>query len=240
MDSNLSRLKNIAVGILPTAIVLAVIVSSCGLLRFRCITYHNPILEFTVTPASDTIRVGDTLTLKIECSSLLKDWKNGDINQFNKDPIFSIFSVFKLYDTIQPPLFSDSNFTFLFDYKIEIGEVRDGSRTKQIRYETRNDSLFFELKIIPKFSGFYQLSIYNTLTGRETRGLPLLTIKNGSKDDCEHRLYSIMPNINNGNSTIDRALKKGFKLSQAWSTETNKDLLWFAQNSSYNFDVVSR
>ena len=240
MDSNFSRLKSIVVGILPTAIVLALIVSSCELFRFRCVTYHNPILEFTVTPARDTIRVGDTLTLKIECSSLLKDWKNGDINQFNKDPIFPIFSVFKLYDTIQEPLFSDSNFTFLFDYKIEIGEVRDGSRTKQIRYETRNDSLFFELKIIPKFFGFYQLSISNTLTGRETRGLPLLTIKNGSEDDCEHRLYSIMPNINNGNSTIDRALRKGFKLSQAWSTETNKDLLWFAQNSSYHFDVVPR
>ena len=225
---------------LPTAIVLAVIVSSCGLLRFRCITYHNPILEFTVTPASDTIRVGDTLTLKIECSSLLKDWKNGDINQFNKDPVFSTFSVFKLYDTIQPPLFSDSNFTFLFDYKIETGEVRDGSRTKQIRYQTRNDSLFFELKIIPKFPGFYCLPILHTLRGVRTRWLPLLTIKNGSEDDCEHRLKRIMPNINNGDMTVGRALKKGFKLSQAWSTETNKDLLWFAQNSSYYFDVVPR
>ena len=239
MDSNFSRLKSIVVGILPTAIVLALIVSSCELFRFRCITYHNPILEFTIAPTSDTIRVGDTLTLKIECSSLLKDWKNGDINQFNKDPIFPIFSIFKLYDTIMP-LHSDTNFTFLFDYKVEAGQVFDGSRAKQIHYETRNDSLFFELKIIPKFPGFYCLPILHNLTGVRTRGLPLLTIKNGSEDDCEHRLYSIMPNINNGDMTVGRALKKGFKLHQAWSAETNKDLLWLTQNSSYYFDVVPR
>ena len=236
MDSNFSRLKSIVVGILPTAIVLAVIVSSCELTLFRCLITHSPILEFTMTPTSDTIKVGDTLTLKLACSSLLKDWKNGKTNQFNKDPLFPTFTIYKLYDTIMP-LSSDSDFTMLFNYKIETGQLEFVSRLK---YEIRNDSLFFHAKIVPTLPGFYCLQIWNNLRGTPSNKLSILSIKDGDKDNCVHRLESIMPNINNGNFTIDRALKKGYKILDAWNTDSNKDILWSMQNSSYYFDVVPR
>ena len=235
MDSNFSRLKNIVLGILPTAIVLAIIVSSCELLQFRCITIHSPILEFTVTPASDTIRVGDTLTLKLACSSLLKDWKNGNINQFNKDTLFPTFTIYKLYDTIQP-LNIDSDFTSAFNYKIETGQFAIGSKLK---YEIHNDSLFFEAKIMPTFPGFYCLQIWHNIDTR-TEVQSILTIKNSSQDDCTHRLKRIMPNINNGDLTINRAINKGFKLVDGLGQESYKDILWSMQNSSYYFDVVPR
>ena len=97
MNLKLPRLKNI-VRILPIAIALAIIVSSCEKFRlFRCVVSHNPILEFTITPANETIKVGDTLTLKLACSSLLKDWKNDKFFNFKNDKLNPYFmKLFKL------------------------------------------------------------------------------------------------------------------------------------------------
>ena len=239
MDSNFSRLKSIVVGILPTAIVLALIVSSCELFRFRCVTYHNPILEFTVTPARDTIKVGDTLTLKIECSSLLKDWKNDKFFNFKNDKLNPYFIIAKQTDTTQNFSWRD-NYTFKFNYDIVRGNLSSSKISKFIECEISNDSLFFEVKIIPTDIGFFSLNIWQDLKGVQSNMLPILTIKDGEEDDCVHRLQSIMPNINNGNSTIDRALKKGYKALASWNPDTNKGTLWSVQNSSYYFDVVPR
>ncbi len=235
MNFKLPRLKNI-VRILPISIALAIIVSSCEKFRlFRCVVSHNPILEFIITPTTDTIRVGDTLTLKLACSSLLKDWKRGNISQFNRDKLVPTFRIYKLYDTTMQ-LYSDSIVNSFFNFKITAGQLEFGSRLK---YEIRKDSLFFDAKIVPTLPGFYRLEIWHT-TADERRFQPILNVISSVDDDCVHRLQSIMPNINNGDFTVDRAANKGFKLDDYWLRQGNEDHLWSLQNSSYYFEVVPR
>ena len=237
MNFKLPRLKNI-VRILPISIALAIIVSSCEKFRlFRCVVSHNPILEFIITPTTDTIRVGDTLTLKLACSSLLKDWKNDKFFNFKNDKLNPYFIIAKQTDTTQNFSWRD-NYTFKFNYDIVRGNLSSSKISKFIECEISNDSLFLEVKIIPTDIGFFSLNIWQDLKGVQSNMLPILTIKDGEEDDCVHRLQSIMPNINNGNFTIDRALKKGYKALSSWNPDTNKGTLWSVQNAAYYFEVV--
>ena len=133
-------------------------------------------------------------------------------------------------------LYSDSIVNSFFNFKITAGQLEFGSRLK---YEIRKDSLFFDAKIVPTLPGFYRLEIWHT-TADERRFQPILNVISSVDDDCVHRLQSIMPNINNGDFTVDRAANKGFKLDDYWLRQGNEDHLWSLQNSSYYFEVVPR
>jgi hypothetical protein len=213
---------------------------SCGpkiKIPFNCITYHNPIVEFTVLPNKETIKVGDTLVLACRSSTLLNDWANGEEYNFINDSIFPMITMYELKDSLNGINLKPEGVSKDFKYITEIGELYFGNLTHLMSLKKTNDSLFFKVKIAPEKVGLFSLNLFHSLYFKSDLNLPKLSIKDGPDDKCKHLLRGVLPRINSGNYTVDRANKKGFEVESAAFNGSNNDLKWMYHKGSYYFNV---
>ena len=158
---------------------------------------------YSVYPTYDTIKVGDTLWVEAHFSHKLEDWKTHEIRDYTGVPLPTYLILSRLIDTQNIKSFNEE--AYKFNVVVIDGQI--DSKAKTI-YADRNDSFHFKAGIVPNDTGFYQLGLlfipqFNSLKYQHKQ------VVETWDDDYIHFLSDAPAQINKGNSTKDRAIKRG-------------------------------
>jgi hypothetical protein len=205
--------------------------SSCGK---ECLKFHSPVLPYFVYPTKDTIHIGDTIWLEAKMSHMMKDFETSEFTDYKSVDFNSYFDIQILTDTTryisdQPnPSYATSKFTLIKS----IGDYISDGEVCRINYLNRNDSFLLKVGFIAKNEGFYRFNLaYNP--GGTAHGSQVINVNDNK---CTHKLATLCQTINNGNSTLNRAKNKGFKV---WISPASTKLEnWIYDNRMYFFSVT--
>ena len=175
-----------------------------------------------------------TIWLEARMPFVMKDFETGEFANYKNVEFHSEFGLANITDTSktlnnQPePIYATNKFEIIK----EIGDLINNGNICKIIYIKKNDTFFFKVGLVPKFAGFYSINLgYNP--GGTAHGGQVIDI--GEKK-CKHELATLCQSINGGNSTLQRAKDKGFKV---WiSPQPTKLEYWNYDNRSYFFTVV--
>jgi hypothetical protein len=215
----------------PVLSLSLLFLSNCGK---ECLKFHTPIMPYFVQSTKDTIHIGNTNWIEAKMPHIMKDFETGEFADYKNVDFNSYFDIQILTDTSksihnQPePYFATSKFTLLKS----IGDFISDGEVCRIIYLNRNDSFLLKVGFIAKNEGFYRFNLaYNPGSGAHGR-----QVVDMSDKKCTHKLNTLCQSINNGNSTIQRAKDRGFKV---WiSPQPTKLEYWIYDNRMYFFTVT--
>lgn len=165
--------------------LIAVCFTNC---EKKCKNAYFFEFPFTINPASDTISIGDTLTIESIYDSQLLDKNSNEYIQVNDyDFHFDIF-LLKL-DSLE-------NYSFdYFDLVVNKGNLTtitfsDGHKKERIKYSYENSKNYFSLNIIPQKKGIYYIAQRPYITGVKYDDLHI------TDTECEERVDDYNVNTN--------------------------------------------
>ncbi len=208
-----------------TLIVLLFAVVGC---EEPCQLSYSPILPFTVYPADrDTINVGDTLWLRSDVKTSIKDYENGNTYQYRN------FN-FRLALSLEQFQYSSDNKPSVpvpekFTAGTKIGSIELLKTLYSITTEYKNDQYQLLGYIVPRDTGTYVLSVFSFIGGPEKYRTKI----NVTDSECHEYFYCIMPQINKGN-TKQYLAGKDIPLDSPLLTKLQE---WYYTKSSYYFYV---
>jgi hypothetical protein len=155
----------------------------------------------TVTPSSDTIKVGDTLFINIRTSKTMYEHYS---KQYYTMPASFIFNTEMLLSKLTDPakdVLDQPGGTSSFIFFNKIGNINNiTNRFAHITYETTSDSFKCSIGLIPIRTGVFTFSIYYSHAPNGSTYLPEIDLgatPSGGKRLAE--LRGVLYYINNGN-----------------------------------------
>ncbi|MEX6686344.1 hypothetical protein QTN47_02505 [Danxiaibacter flavus] len=193
------------------------------------------ITPFTITPASDTIQLGDTLTLGANFSDSVKDILSGKYYRlenfdFNETVIFR-----ELVDSskcITDQLWNINDFN-IFN---EVGKIVNAGSWGFVRYVYQDSHYKLRIKIVPKKRGIHAISFLYGLLGK---GVGLENIHLGPSDKGGKKiayLNNIWNIINDGNTNFC-LYEQHTKVGSIYNPPAFNDEYNYEKEATYTFVV---
>lgn len=147
--------------IISIGFCVIIIINSCGEKGLGCAdtTYNFQIGE-SVNPDKDSIRVGDTLYLKVNTLTKLKDLQSGNVVDYsNVGNLGNVITILRILPA-KKDIGAISNFHLLM-LKGQKGYSIDPSSQQVVLFGEESGYYVFNMAIVPKDTGRYVLNISN-------------------------------------------------------------------------------
>ena len=210
--------------------LLGIILCVLGLVGCEppCQKIYYPILPFTVYPAKDTIRIGDTLWVRSDITTDIKDYISGNTYQYKNFDFILGFALTQYTDTSGGFTLKDAARKFTVGAKV--GEIRWLKTIHTIYFDYKDNKYNLLGYVVPKDTGHYAIGIYSFITGgRFSYKIKVTDTK------CDEYFNFIGSQFNQGNVN-KRLLDHWFHYPIPPGT-LDKYKEWSFVNSSYYFYV---
>ena len=170
-----------------TLLLIVVCFTNC---QKPCKVAYNFDFPYTISPSSDTISIGDTLTIESIYDSQLLDKNSNEYIQVNDYDFHFDFYLTKL-DTLKKFPYE------YFNIIVNKGEFNtftysDGHKKKKIIYSYENNKNCFNIQLIPNRKGIYYLMTRPYITGVKYDDLHI------TDTECEERVDDFTVTTNAG------------------------------------------
>jgi len=201
-----------------------------GCPNYYCQVEHMPFLPYKLYPKTDSIHIGDTLWLESQTGIYCENCLDGKIYNYQNVEFFSGFYIQQEIDKEkdgydQSYMLEKFNFSFIKG----VGYINKKKTGYGISYLKSDDSFLFKVAIIPKDTGLFRIQLtYNSLD--------LSVNIDVGDNNCRHYMTTTCQSINEGDSTLGRAINKGFKFKEYTFPTNSKN--WESSDRAYFFNVI--
>ncbi|MEO8853370.1 MAG: hypothetical protein ABI359_06305 [Ginsengibacter sp.] len=139
-------------------IAIATTFSTCKKGGLGCAnTVYNFQIGETLFPDKDSIHVGDTLFLKVDASSMIRDLQSGrTIDYSNTSNLGNVITILKFSGKETPGAIKDFSLSILKGSKV--GSIDEASE-EEVSFSEQNSHYMFLISAIPKDTGRYVITI---------------------------------------------------------------------------------